>query len=152
MRAPTPSAAAELVAKSRVETEAHLDHLIIRLQSQAQQSLRFLRQTLEQFERRLGLATHILKDHDRNVDEKTSQLKMSMKLYLRNADESLGQFAARMDVLSPLKQMSRGYAIASREKSGQSLGTITGLERGEKLWVRFYDGQARTTIEEIEVV
>ncbi|MBW2452399.1 MAG: exodeoxyribonuclease VII large subunit [Deltaproteobacteria bacterium] len=150
LRAPTPSAAAELVAKSRVETETHLDHLIIRLQAQVKQSLQFLRQGLEQLERRLGLATRNLTDRDRNVDEKVLQLKLSMQMHLHNADERLAQFAARMDVLSPLKQMARGYVIASREKCGQSLGSIIGLGPREKLWIRFYDGQARTTIEEIE--
>src|SRR6056297_1478209 len=53
VRAATPSAAAELVAKSRLELENHLDHLIMRLQSQLRQRVALVAQQLESLQRRL---------------------------------------------------------------------------------------------------
>ena len=47
LRAPTPSAAAEMVMKSRLEYESHMDHLAIRLAAQLKSTLKFYRERLD---------------------------------------------------------------------------------------------------------
>lgn len=150
LRAPTPSAAAELVAKSRLELEAHLDHLIIRLQSRLQQSVALVTQRLEQYDSRLQLAARDLLSSERDVNELTRRLRSAMQLRLQQSVDRLAQQAGRLDLLSPLRQMARGYVVASREKAGKSLGTAADLISGDRLWLQFSDATVKTIIEEIE--
>jgi len=59
LRAPTPSARAELVAKSRLELESHVDHLIMRLQSRLIQGLALCGERLFGLENRLQFAARV---------------------------------------------------------------------------------------------
>ena len=150
LRAPTPSAAAELVAKNRQELEAHLDHLIIRLQSRLDQSLNLVAERLSGFEGRLKLIARDFTDLPDDVTELEQRLSRAMNARIRHYADSLGLAAGRLDALSPLLQLDRGYVIASHEQGGVGLASVEELEPGDRLWLRFSHGQARTRVEDID--
>lgn len=150
VRAPTPSAAAEMVAKSRLELEAHLDHLLVRLQSCLRQSLRLLGERLDRHDARLLASARAFSARQQPVAELQARLIRSMQALLRQHADRLAGNAGRLEALSPLGQLARGYAIVSRVRDGNGLGSVRSLRVGEALWVRLSDGQLRTCIEEIE--
>ena len=150
LRAPTPSAAAELVAKNRQELEAHLDHLIIRLQSRIDQSLSLVVERLSGLEGRLKLTARDFTALPADVADLEKRLSLAMNAKVRQYIDRLGMTAGRLHALSPLLQLDRGYVIASHEQGDSGLVTAEDLKPGDSLWLRFARGQARTRVEEID--
>lgn len=150
LRAPTPSAAAELVAKNRQELEAHLDHLIIRLQSRLEQSLELVNERLAALERRLKLQGREFAELPDVVAHLTDRLARVASVSMRQYRDALGMAAGRLEALSPLRQLDRGYVIASLDPDGREPASLDTLSSGDTLWLRFARGKARTCVKDIE--
>ncbi|MFI5346220.1 MAG: exodeoxyribonuclease VII large subunit [Elusimicrobiota bacterium] len=141
LRAPTPSAAAELVVP---EKAALLDRLLEHDDAMAQT----LRDKLEDLSRRLIYAAQhpLLQDPRRlweqkvqRVDELTVRLPEAVRRLLENAGLRLGATAGRLDAISPLKVLARGYAIA--ESKGKVLTKASQVKRGDPVHIRLSDGE-----------
>jgi exodeoxyribonuclease VII large subunit len=150
VRAATPSAAAEMVAKSRLELEAHLDHLGMRLQSQLLQRIALVRQRLDNLDRRLTLSVRDWSTQEGTLASLTHRLQRAMQGELRHYADRLARNAGRLQALSPLRQLERGYVIASLEQDAAGLSCKQGLAPGDDLWLRFVDGRVRTQVVEVE--
>jgi exodeoxyribonuclease VII large subunit len=150
LRAPTPSAAAELVARNRQEIEAHLDHLIIRLQSRVDQMLSLVAERVAGLESRLRLAARDFADMPDTIADLEQRLVLAMRATMRQYADRLGMATGRLDALSPLLQLNRGYVIASREPGRTGLVSTADLKPGDRLWLRFARGRARTCVEDVE--
>ncbi len=150
LRAPTPSAAAELVAKSRLELEGHLDHLALRLAAQMQRRLDLLGERVQGLSRRLRSPREQLALRQRRQEELLRRLRQAMLGSLRDASGELAALAGRLDALSPLRTLERGYAIAFAEKSGEAVRDASMLASGDRLRLRFARGGASAIVEEIE--
>jgi exodeoxyribonuclease VII large subunit len=149
LRAPTPSAAAELVAKSRLELESHVDHLIMRLQSRVTQGLDLYGERLAGLQNRLQQAARNWPARLEQVGHREQRLVLAMHGLLRRLGDQLARDAGQLDALSPLNQLARGYVIASRDPQGRDPVEFSELAPGKQLWLRFSAGRARTRIEEI---
>lgn len=148
LRAPTPSAAAELVARSRLELEGHLDHLAQRLAGQMQGRLELLDERVRGLTRRLRSPRQQLQLwHQRHADL-VRRLDRSMARRQQETEGRLAALAGRLDLLSPLRTLERGYAIAFAEKTGRAVLDAETLSRGDHLQLRFARGRARATVEE----
>jgi exodeoxyribonuclease VII large subunit len=150
LRAPTPSAAAELVAKNRQELEAHLDHLIIRLQSRIDQSFALVAERLAGFEGRLKRIARDFTGLPDDVAELEQRLSLAMSAMMRQYADRLGMSAGLLEALSPLLQLDRGYVIASQHQGGAGLISTAALKPGDHLWLRFAHGQARAQVEDVD--
>ncbi len=150
LRAPTPSAAAELVAKSRLELESHLDHLILRLQQGLKQDLRLVHERLTGLQGRLRLMARNFVDMPADVARLEQRLALAMAGVMRHQSDRLASVAGRLNALSPLAQLERGYAIASRERDGTGLVASSELMQGDEVWLRFSRGRALTRVEGVE--
>ena len=67
---------------------------------------------------------------------------------LTHRRRSLDALAGKLDALSPLKVLDRGYSLA-RGPGGQVLRSCAGLNRGDDLTVTLHDGDLRARIEQI---
>jgi exodeoxyribonuclease VII large subunit len=150
LRAPTPSAAAELVARNRQELEAHLDHLIMRLTSRVDQSLKLAAERLAGLEGQLRLYGRTFAELPDVVEQLERRLFRVMGFAVQQYSDKLGTAAGRLESLSPLRQLDRGFVIASREKDGIGLARSAELNTGDVLWLRFAKGHARTRVEDLE--
>ena len=150
LRAPTPSAAAELVAKSRLELEAHLDHLQARIQSQLRQTLDLLGARLDRYEFQLKGVEREFTALGQSVSQLQRRMEMAMESRMKQLHERLSGNCGRLDALSPLQQLARGYAIVSHDPAGQGLRSIAEVEAGQRLWIRLSDGQILSRAEEVE--
>ena len=150
VRAATPSAAAELVAKSRLELENHLDHLIMRLQSQLRQRVALVAQRLENLQQRLTRSTRALALHGEHLAQLDRRLALAMQGEMRGQKDRLGFLVARLQDLSPLEQLARGYVIASRKRDADRLCRARDLTVEQDLWLRFHDGRALARVVKVE--
>ncbi len=150
LRAPTPSAAAEMVARSRLELEGHLDHLILRLDGQIRGRIGLWRERLSGQERRLRNPLERLE----GLGQRRNYLEQRLfQAFDRNRSHAQGQLATlsgRLDNLSPLRILSRGYAVVRRERDGLAVRNSSELKVGEGLDIRFSEGSVRAEVAEVK--
>ncbi len=141
LRAPTPSAAAELVV---TEKAALRDRVFEHADAMTQN----LRDRLEALGRRLAYAAAhpLLQDPRRlweqraqRVDELSARLPEGARRLLERLGLRLGATAGRLDAISPLKVLGRGYAIATRD--GKIITKAGQVKTGDDIRVRLHEGE-----------
>ncbi|MDR0646106.1 MAG: exodeoxyribonuclease VII large subunit [Elusimicrobiota bacterium] len=134
LRAPTPSAAAELVVENAQNTLRHLAQLNkLLLQSV---SLKY-----ERLNARFKMAAQnkifknpslIFRDKEQLLDSLNEDMRSAMSLHIKNAENGLKTLNQRLTALSPSSVLKRGYSIVRRMEDGKIARTAL---RGEKLTV-----------------
>ncbi len=150
LRAPTPSAAAELAVPDSEEYIASISSLIDRCAS-------ILCQRISYAESKLSIlsSSAVLSSPDRFILERESELgviEQRLKfLYAetcRLRDGELSVLIGRLDALSPLSVLSRGYSIAQNDD-----GVIVSVEDvrvGDRISIKMNDGAITATVDSIE--
>lgn len=149
LRAATPSAAAELVAKSRLELEGHLDHLVLRLAGQMRNRLDLCHERVDGLVRRLRSPQQALAMHRQRLDDLERHLQLALRRRLQEGNRQLAGLSDRLHSLSPLKTLARGYAIVLDGKSGQAVRDAAALNPGDVVDIRFHQGRASAAIIEV---
>jgi len=150
LRAPTPSAAAEMVAKSRLELEGHLDHLGMRLASQMRSRLNLLEERVEGLARRLRSPIEDLQQRRHRIDELEQRLQKQMAREVAARQEKLGALTGRLDALSPLGVLNRGYAIVMHGESGAAVRCAEDVAPGDPLHIRLKQGHLQARVTEVK--
>ena len=147
LRAPTPSAAAELVAPDRIEVAQRIDAIARRGEARL---ARLLRDAHEQTVRRsaaLDAALPDLAEWRRAIDWHEAAAASALGDRLGIARERTAAIAGRLAALSPQATLERGYAIV--ERADGSLATeAAALQRGEAVALRLRDGLRGARIED----
>lgn len=151
MRAPTPSAAAELAVFDYRQFEEQVALYRQAISRSMERSLERRRYGLEQYRLRLQMY-----HPGRQINEKRQRLadiedrmKALTEQRLLKARHRLALASGRLQGLSPLETLSKGYGFLTDEK-GQRITSIKETEAGKILQVQLTDGKLRTRIEEIE--
>ncbi|HEY2964000.1 MAG TPA: exodeoxyribonuclease VII large subunit [Pyrinomonadaceae bacterium] len=151
LRAPTPSAAAELVAAREDELCSALDQLGRQMTRLMRFRVLDLRARVQ--EQALSHAFDEVKLRLRNArgrfDVASAACNGAMETTLQEARERLALAAASLDALSPLAVLQRGYAIA-QDASGKPLRDAASVSVGDQVRVRLSKGSLQTRVETIE--
>lgn len=151
IRATTPSHAAQLAVVEEREIRNLLNHLGLVLQERFERRLGQKAEALGRLAERPAFADPLmlLEGRERRLEEIKADLKEKARHRLEEADKHLALCAARLELLSPLATLSRGYAIC-RDAQGQPVTRVAALSPGEQLWLRMADGEVRCLAEEIK--
>ncbi|OGS13900.1 MAG: exodeoxyribonuclease VII large subunit, partial [Elusimicrobia bacterium RIFOXYA12_FULL_57_11] len=147
LRAPTPSAAAELVVKSKVELAANIAGLERRLL----QSLRIYYENLQGKLHRLISSRAmlnplvLLERPVRRLDDALEGLFFASADKLRRAGEKLNLQGEKLKALSPLFPLRKGYAIV-KDARGKAVKTAAVLAAGDRLLLQFAQGKAEAEV------
>jgi exodeoxyribonuclease VII large subunit len=175
VRASTPTAAAETVAPSCEELAATLTsmrRLLARALSHGVRSaerrvavvrshavFRDARSLTALFAQRLdaaaaglprALPARISRDRVR-VSGAGERLAVASRRSLERADESLRHIAARLDDLSPLGILARGYAVCYAEDGTTVVRSARSLSLGDQVEVRLHEGRAGCVVQSVEI-
>ncbi len=149
VRAATPSNAAELAVPDREALLRTLFDLRLRSETSLISRLRLCRAKLSDFQNR-----RVMKSPEGFIGERRMMLDfLSERLHsaayriLAAQKERVAKDAAMLHAMSPLKVLSRGYAIASLD-GGKVVRDAKDVRRGDTLFLRFYKGGARCVVEE----
>lgn len=151
MRAPTPSAAAELVAPSVDILSSRIDSLMNRAENAA------LKMIDDYTDRLVSLNSSIMRFSPENRLKLSSEKLDALEKRLQNSASSsferrkskLDQLIRTLDSLSPLKVLSRGYSLVY---SGQKLiNDASMLKNDDEINVRFGNGEASAVVKQISV-
>ena len=150
LRAPTPSAAAELAVPETEDIKRRLENINTRNRNNIQSRIAIHRTRLEQI-RNVG----VMSSPERLLDgRRMNVLYCSEKMQrfcgeLYNAEKiRLAKTAAKLEALNPLGIISRGYSAVT-DTEGNVVRSVTELQRGDRLRVRFADGEAQATVESL---
>ena len=146
VRAPTPSAAAELATPDRAELKAQIAALQSELASAMTDDLRNRRAALESEARALAHLSprQRLANLRQRTDDLISQAASSITHLLQLRRTQLGGMAARLDALNPLAVLERGYAVVRRD--GQLVQSVRQVSPGDAVSVRVSDGEFDATV------
>lgn len=148
LRAPTPSAAAELVVKNAQELKQNIRLHFKRLKSLQSQILEIKHKDLVSLSKQLIDPQRRVQDLSLRVDEISERLEKEMKRTFQKYREKISQLGALLDSVSPLKVLSRGYCIA--EKNGKTIKNAKTLKKGDLISVQFEKGRVKSTVKSIE--
>ena len=151
LRAPTPSAAAELAVPKLQDWQLQLERLQGRLQGALENLIERKRQRLTVLAERGPLKDPFWRiDQNRQrLDNLEAQLQESMTRLLANKNGILNLLTAKLDLLSPLAILGRGYSLAYNME-GDLLRSAEQVELNEQLRIRFSEGSLRCQVLEKE--
>jgi exodeoxyribonuclease VII large subunit len=147
VRAPTPSAAAELVSPDAIELTAQLNEAGRLLAQEIREILSVQRARVKGLGERIsprGLRRSVEANRARLQEMRESLASLGAREVARHR-ERLGSAGRRLDLLSPLATLQRGYAIAERE-DGHVVAHAADVAAGDPLAVRFQDGRIHVRV------
>lgn len=150
LRAPTPSAAAELVVQNRLELERHLDQLSLRLADRMKYQLQLLHSRLEGLEKRLKAPHEQLRLQNMELQQWEGRLHAAMAGISGRNRQKLALLSSRLDALSPLRVLARGYAIVSEEESGSVVVAADQVELGTGVNIRLASGELKASVTQVK--
>ncbi len=150
LRAPTPSAAAELAVPDWREQKLYVDALfnqcrdtvLAKIQAE-EDNLRFIAKRLE-----YANPVTVIENKIQTVDIISQKIydKVRESLALKSAE--FASILAKLDALNPMKVMQRGYAIAYKNEA--AVTSVSDINKGDKLKIRLLDGAVKVTVDERE--
>lgn len=152
LRAPTPSAAAELAVPILQDLQLYVAQLSTRLQSGMGMIIERKRQLLEKLANRGPLQDPFWRiDQNRqSVDTLQMRLQESMTRFLADKNGILNLLAAKLDLLSPLAILGRGYSLTYDDR-GNLLRSASQVEPQEQVRIRLGEGALRCQVLEREI-
>lgn len=150
LRASTPSNAAELAVPDQQQERQRLEGLTLRLRQAMEVQLDRDRKELRRLEqsRVLRNPVAVVDDQRMRLDSAQRRLALTLERTLRRGRVELAGLAGRVDAMSPLKVLSRGYAIAKAE--GRAVTTVEQVQPGQAMDVLVADGVYHCRVEEKE--
>jgi exodeoxyribonuclease VII large subunit len=168
-RAPTPSAAAELVSKSSADTIREISHLCVRLRNalahrveplrrvaHLEARLRaavvprigILRSNVQRFEQCHALQRPIqrVNEYRQRLDDTVPRLRRGLDARLSGASHRARTFEAQLQALSPKGILERGYSITFDPKTGGIVRAAREASPGQPLGIVLHEGQLGVTV------
>jgi exodeoxyribonuclease VII large subunit len=153
VRALTPTEAAERVVPSSADVTAMMGSLRDRIERSLVLRLESYRQRLDALATRPALARPLDAVHNQSrwVDELGTRLHGAMKLGVREQQQRLAAVSGKLESLSPLGVLGRGYSLTQDAKTGRLITTARELKPGQEIRTRLGEGTIHSKVTEIEI-
>lgn len=145
VRAPTPSAAAELVSPDIQAIRAYLQKTHAWLTQMLQQKIANYAQNLEHLAKRLKHPKDYLQQMSQQLDFQEMRLKQLMQQCLEQKRQTLTLCSHSLNNLNPLTILNRGYAIAQDEQN-RVISSVTQLKPAQEFTLRLQDGSIKAVV------
>lgn len=147
LRAPTPSAAAELAVANVDDIKYTLQTYNNRYKTALRKKIELMKLEYEKCMQRQAFKNPTQKINEQYmlVDMKIKIIQNSIKIKLKEGKTNFVKQVSRIDSLSPLKTLARGYSIVTKE-NGQIAKEAKELSKGEKIAIRLSDGKINATV------
>lgn len=148
LRAPTPSAAAELVVVCKDEWDAKVTDFVARLHAAMQTLLADGHRRLDACRNhRIFRQPHMLAaPHAQQLDELSRRLYNTTCLFLERKQNMFHQVVGKLDMLSPLGVLARGYSVSVHEKTGSVLKESADIAIGDRVRTRLHKGEVTSEV------
>lgn len=151
LRAPTPSAAAEIVTARWVDLGRQLTDTRHRLRQWVERKIQDQRRSLQLMTARLKSPKDRLRERSQRLDELFSRLERGISVALDQRRSKLIRYSAQLDALSPLRVLDRGYSIVRDSgQGGRVIRTAQDARASQRLEITFKDGAVQVRVAEAE--
>lgn len=151
VRALTPTEAAERIVPSSSDVSALVRSLRDRIHRSLLVKFVNYRQRLDAFSTRPALARPLDAVHNQSrvVDELSTRLEGSMKLSVRDRQQRLAAVSGKLESLSPLAVLGRGYSLTQNAKTGRLITAAKQLKVGQEIRTRLGEGVVISTVTDV---
>jgi exodeoxyribonuclease VII large subunit len=146
LRAPTPSAAAELAVPDIYEINQKINTYQNRLRLSLIKKVEIMKLRYEKC-----ISSRIFKEPVRNINDNylkidtyVKRLENVIKNKHKEEQTKYIELISKLDALSPLKTLTRGYSLV--EKDGKIIKSVKEINDGDKMDIRFIDGKKQAQI------
>ncbi len=150
LRAPTPSAAAEMVVESEAAFLERLSMMEASLRRSIRQTLERGRTFLREQMRLLGDPRRRLDQFSQHVDDLLHRITLELQHHLRRERARLSTVSAGLDHLNPLSILSRGYSITKTHPVGFVIKNANMVKTGDMISTRLHKGEVLSRVERTE--
>ena len=152
LRASTPSNAAELAVPDSEELRETLQIFETRAEFAVKRKLLFLRQRLKDLseKRVLDSPLNYIEDKRLTLDHVSARLSAAAERTVSGKKEKYIMLASKLDAMSPLKVLGRGYAVAENAE-GKIIRNGGQLSKGDKITVSLKKDKIHCTVDQVEV-
>jgi exodeoxyribonuclease VII large subunit len=153
VRAPTPSAAAEIAVPDRQELANHIHRLGERLIENQRRSIGDIASRISEL--KAGVEPRLLlermADYMQYIDELTQRQSLNIQRLLEVKTSLLNAHAGKLDAVSPLGTLARGYSITLKMPARKLVRSINDVEKNDELEIIVNDGKIKSNVNEKEV-
>ena len=151
LRAPTPSAAAELAVWDYRQLQGYLDECRLRMNRSMTGTIRINRLRLKELNVRLSYLhpRHKLQDQQQRLIELEEELRTLMRDRVKEARHRLAIQIEKLNGLSPVRKLNQGFAYVE-EADGGVVKSIRQVEKSDELTVYVTDGLIRTSVKAVQ--
>jgi exodeoxyribonuclease VII large subunit len=147
LRAPTPSAAAEMVVEREDTIRESIRSLEARLVRSVKQTLELVRSRVRESARLIGDPRKRLEQYSQRMDELLHRMALELRHHLRRERASLTAVISGLDHLNPLGILSRGYSITRKLPTGAILKNAADVRPGDLIGTRLQAGEILSRVE-----
>ncbi len=151
MRAPTPSAAAELAVYELSLVTDTLEEYKIRLKKGLERQVRHQRQRLANYETKLYYLSPQTKLNERRhqLVMAEERLKAQMNRIFQNKKQIFALLMAKLEGQSPMKKLQSGYAYVA-DATGKRITRVAEVQRGQELEISMQDGSVLAKVSDVQ--
>ena len=153
LRAPTPSAAAELVTQNHQRLMEIMPNIYGRLERAIEHYIEVRRLHLKQLATSHILHSPVnrLQQYQQRLDEILERLRLYSRTLIEHARRQFALIMARLDALSPESVLARGYSIVTKPETGEVVKNAQQVNESEQLDVRLHKGNLGVIVEKREL-
>ena len=146
LRAPTPSAAAELAVPDVYELKQKINNYQNRCRMSLKKQVELMKLRYEKCMKSRVFTDPMrrIRDMDVTLDSYVQRLEMKIRAIQKDSQTSYVELVTKLDTLSPLKTLTRGYSLT--EKDGKIIKSVTELKNDDEVKLRFVDGEKSAVI------
>ena len=146
LRAPTPSAAAELAVPNCSEIQLKLETYENRLKNALYKKVEVMKLRYEKCMKSEAYTSPLQKinEYYMLIDKNEKALENKIQVILKEKKAYMIEWISKLDALSPLKTLSRGYSIV--QKDNKIVKTVKELKHGDSIKIRLTDGEKEAKI------
>ena len=149
LRAPTPSAAAELVTPDISGVLGYIDNKNIKINRLLKYRLEEYKTKLLSFEQKIEKVKYTLIETQKNkIKSNYLQMSNNVQKIITSKKNNLVVKIEKLDALSPLKLLAKGFSVTY--KDGQAISSVKSISKGDSLNVRLSDGSVDCTVSGIK--
>lgn len=151
LRAPTPSAAAEIATSVTCDDlSEHIELTYDRLSDIVHSQIEGYEQLIDSYQRHIAAYSPIkrLERLLRELELLDNRVKASVTGHIRSNEALIESYTDKIEALSPVNVLRRGYSAVT--VNGRNVGSINDMSVGDNAEIQMFDGIAKATITEIE--
>lgn len=151
LRAATPSNAAELAVQDRQALEQNLDSMSAAMATALARQLKSARQHLDVLSKSPALQSPVgyLQQRQKSLDLLQNRLVAAQNQCISRNNQRYIALTAKLDAMSPLKVLTRGYAMA-QTPGGEVVRSVTQVQCGDLINISFSDGKLLATVTDVK--